>query len=80
MKEQIRKLLNLLEENESRGIKLTQLSRLWVLWNARELSADEVVVKVKDILKRETDMAWQDFVKGRPTIAEGEDPLAALFI
>jgi len=80
MKEQLQKLLTVIEENESRGIKLVSISRLWVMWNAKELSSDEFVRKAEAIIKDEVNVAWQDFCKNRVTIAEGEDPLAPLLI
>ena len=80
MKEQLQKLLNELDENEERGIKIARLSRLWVAWNAKLISSDELASKMADILKKEIDTAWNDFVKHRATVAKGEDPLAVLFI
>lgn len=80
MRKQLQKLLDELNENEERGIKIAQLSRLWVAWNARQISSDELAGKMDDILKKEITTAWNDFVNGRVTVAKGEDPLATLVI
>ena len=71
IKELLQELLNELKENEERELKLAQLSRLWVVWNARLISSDELASKMDDILKKENDIAWNDFVKHRATEAKG---------
>ncbi|MBA7598388.1 hypothetical protein ES703_05403 [subsurface metagenome] len=71
MKEQLQELLAVIEENESRGIKLVSISRLWVMWNAKEMSADEFIRKLTAVIKKEIGVAWQDFCKGASDHSRG---------
>lgn len=67
-----------------RNRRIAKIARLWALWNAKEITADEFAMKVGNlktgIIALECRGAWRAFTKNQLFLMTHEDPLVALLI
>lgn len=78
IKELAKQITETIEENERMIKAIEELARLWVRWNIKYMTADDLVIKLGNIFPKEINARWQMYITGKAR--KGKDPLEALFI